>query len=550
MIKRSVIAVMSAVLLVALTVGGALADHPANDGQRFSDQPPEVQALYAAVHGANADAQWVIDHNAAIGQPTPAPSGPTAVDRSSDDWLRVNHVAWHRSGDLELAARIADSVIMRGTVEEFLAGTDMGVLYGYVPPAAPAPRAPSGGGGGGGGGGGTPSGDGGAPAPAPAAPAVFTWASPQNQIWFVGEVVDLTLPVAPGADDTTTYALTGTIPDGLSFDADARKLGGLTTAAAPSATLTLTATTSSVNQVNTLEFDVVVYDADTSPMFAADYSIDDITLDVDATATSGLAQTAFADVASGGNGTITYSLSPDVGWVSFDASSKVLTVTVTSAQSATFTYTATDHDGDSDSVTFMVTVRPAVEDVDPTFGTTTIEDVTLLQVTGVHRMTLPEATGGNGDLTYTLAPTSGTAAWVTFNAATREATISRTGPQTATEFTYTATDEDGNNPATLTFEITIEEDTTPTLSQADIATGTLTVGVPVSVQLAEATGGNAPLEYSVQNLPDGMSFNSANRYLGGTPTTAGTTTVTYTVTDNDGDSVSDTFDITIDAAGG
>ncbi|MCY4109690.1 MAG: putative Ig domain-containing protein [Chloroflexi bacterium] len=550
MIKRSVIAIMSAVLLVALTVGGALADHPANDGQRFSDQPPEVQALYAAVHGANADVQWVIDHNAAIGATAPAAQpGPATVDRSSDDWLRVNHVAYFRSGDLELAARIADSVIMRGTVEEFLAGTDMGVLYGYVPPAAPAPGAPSGGGGGGGGGGGTPSGNGGAPARA--APAEFTWSSPQDQIWFVGEVVDLILPVAPGADDTTTYALPAsgeTLPDGLSFDADARKLGGITTATFTSATLTYTATTSSVNQTSTLTFDVVVYDADTSPMFAADYSIDDITLDLDATATSGVAQTAFADVASGGNGDITYSLSPNVGWVSFDASSKVLTVTVTSAQSETFTYTATDHDGDMDSVTFMVTVRLAVVDVDPTFGTTTVEDVTLLQVTGVHRMTLPEATGGNGNLTYTLVPTSGTAPWVTFNAASREATISRTGAQSETEFTYTATDEDGNNPATLTFNIPIEADTTPALAQADIATGTLTVGVPASVQLAAATDGNAPLTYSVTGLPDGMNFNSGNRYLGGTPTAAGTTTVTYTVVDNDGDTVSITFDITIDAA--
>ena len=35
---------------------------------------------------------------------------------------------------MELAARITDDVIARGTIDLFLAGMDHGVLYGYVPP--------------------------------------------------------------------------------------------------------------------------------------------------------------------------------------------------------------------------------------------------------------------------------------------------------------------------------------------------------------------------------------------------------------------------------
>ena len=43
---------------------------------------------------------------------------------------------------MELAGRITADVIARGTIDQFMAGTDMGVLYGYVAPA-PQPRAAS-----------------------------------------------------------------------------------------------------------------------------------------------------------------------------------------------------------------------------------------------------------------------------------------------------------------------------------------------------------------------------------------------------------------------
>ena len=53
-------------------------------------------------------------------------------------------------------------------------------------------------------------------------------------------------------------------------------------------------------------------------------------------------------------------------------------------------------------------------------------------------------------------------------------------------------------------------------------------------ELAEAEGGDAPLTYRVSSdLPAGLTFDPATRTIGGTPTTAGTTTITYMVVDSD-----------------
>jgi uncharacterized membrane protein YeiB len=124
--KLMLLAMLVAALTVAL-VPVALADGhlQAADGQSLNDQPPDVQALYRSVYGAGAAARWVEDHNAAVGAMAMAP-----MPAMTDLYLTVRHVAWQRSGDAELAARIAADVMARGAAEAFLAGTDTGVVWG------------------------------------------------------------------------------------------------------------------------------------------------------------------------------------------------------------------------------------------------------------------------------------------------------------------------------------------------------------------------------------------------------------------------------------
>ncbi len=69
------------------------------------------------------------------------------------------------------------------------------------------------------------------------------------------------------------------------------------------------------------------------------------------------------------------------------------------------------------------------------------------------------------------------------------------------------------------------------------------------VELPEATGGDLPHSYALTpSLPAGVSFNATTRILSGTPTeTFDETTFTYTVSDNDGDTASLTFAISVSA---
>ena len=63
--------------------------------------------------------------------------------------------------------------------------------------------------------------------------------------------------------------------------------------------------------------------------------------------------------------------------------------------------------------------------------------------------------------------------------------------------------------------------------------------------LPVATGGTPPYTYMLSPIPAGLDFTAASRSLSGTPTTAGTTDVTYTATDDTGTSATLTFKIEV-----
>ena len=63
--------------------------------------------------------------------------------------------------------------------------------------------------------------------------------------------------------------------------------------------------------------------------------------------------------------------------------------------------------------------------------------------------------------------------------------------------------------------------------------------------LPEATGGNGPLTYSLSPAVPGLTFNATARRLSGTPSTAGSYDMRYMVRDDDGDTDTLTFAITV-----
>jgi Putative Ig domain len=75
-----------------------------------------------------------------------------------------------------------------------------------------------------------------------------------------------------------------------------------------------------------------------------------------------------------------------------------------------------------------------------------------------------------------------------------------------------------------------------------------TVGVATSLTL-HATGGTTPYSWSATGLPAGLSINSSTGVVSGTPTTAGTSSVTVTVTDSVSAHANAAFSWTISPAG-
>ena len=104
-----------------------------------------------------------------------------------------------------------------------------------------------------------------------------------------------------------------------------------------------------------------------------------------------------------------------------------------------------------------------------------------------------------------------------------------------------------NNCSTV---VTLTIPTTLTFRSSAIADQTFVEGTAIApFYLPLATGGTVPYTYSLSPIPAGLSFTSAERLLSGTPTTAATTSVTYTVTDANDTSAALKFTIEVTEAG-
>jgi len=198
------------------------------------------------------------------------------------------------------------------------------------------------------------------------------------------------------------------------------------------------------------------------------------------------------------------------------------------------------------------TDRMEPEDTAPVFSDAAA-DQTYTVGMAIQSLTLPAATGGDGTLTYSLGPMI--PAGLMFDGATR--TLSGTPTTAGTyDMTYTVADADDNSDDTDTdteeFTITVREaptDTAPSFT-GTVENQTYTVGEAIeALTLPDATGGNGALTYSLgPMIPDGLMFDGATRTLSGTPTTAGTYDMTYTVADaddNSDDTDTEEFTITV-----
>ena len=254
--------------------------------------------------------------------------------------------------------------------------------------------------------------------------------------------------------------------------------------------------------------------------------------------------------ASGGNGTLAYSLSPNVPGLSFNATMRQLTGTPSTAGTYAMTYTVTDEDADTDTLSFTITVN-----ADSSGTATGGECYVSLLVSIGQSCTYPGTTdafsvnvrGRGSFLTFLagiririnnqtisgrvydlLAVHQGDGVW----------RIDRIAGSTVAPATPPTTGGGGMEP----------QDTSPSFA-ADAGPGnqTYTVGTAIAtLTLPEASGGDGTLTYSLTPSVPELTFDAMTRQLTGTPSTAASYSMTYTVTDEDGDTDTLSFAITVE----
>ena len=356
----------------------------------------------------------------------------------------------------------------------------------------------------------------------------------------------VSLPAATGGDGTLTYTLRGPegrsglrLPAGIVYRAPSAgagtggRLSGTPTEVAAEATYTLTATDAD-GDTAALTFTIVVK-PDLRPVFEATIADQEWIEDESITPVR-------LPAAVGGNGRLSYRLTPALpNGVTRDPVTQVLTGTPTEESSRTeYTWTATDADGDTAALTFTIVVKP---DLMPSFEVT-VADQEWVEDESITAVRLPAAVGGNGRLSYRLTPALPNG--VTRDPVTQVLTGTPTEESSRTEYTWTATDADGDT-AALTFAITVKPDLMPSF-EATVADQEWIEGESITaVRLPAAVGGNGRLSYRLTPaLPSGVTRDPSTQVLTGTPTEESSRTeYTWTATDADGDTAALTFAIVV-----
>ncbi|RRB00761.1 family 78 glycoside hydrolase catalytic domain [Larkinella rosea] len=337
----------------------------------------------------------------------------------------------------------------------------------------------------------------------------------------VGQPFSTTLaPFTDPDNDALTYSLTGTV-SGLSFNAATRILSGTPTQAG-SFSLTYSANDGKVTVSTTVRLSVTAPAPTNQPPVAP--AIASLSATVGQSFSATLAVFTDAD-----NDPLTYSMAGTIPGLTFNTASRVLAGTPTQAGSFSVTYSANDG-----KTTVPTTVRMLVSTPAPTNQPPVAPSVASLSATVGQAFTTTLAVftdADNDPLTYSMA---GTIPGLTFNTASR---VLAGTPTQAGSFSVTYSANDGKGAVSTTVRITIVSPAPVNRSPVapSIATLNATVGQAFTTTLAVFTDAdNDPLTYSLTGTIPGLSFNTASRVLNGTPTQAGSFSVTYSANDGKG----------------
>ncbi len=294
----------------------------------------------------------------------------------------------------------------------------------------------------------------------------------------------------------TSYAAAG-LPAGLTVNTATGLISGTPTAAGTS-TVTLSATNSAGTGNATLTLTV----AAAPPVITS------------ATTASGAVGSAFSYQIMATNSPTSYAATGLPAGLTVNNATGLISGTPTAAGTSTVTLSATNSGG-TGTATLTLTIAlvvPAPVITSATTASGTVGSAFSYQITAT-----------NSPISYGAA---GLPAGLTVNTATGLISGTPTAAGTST-VTLSATNSGGTGNATLTLTVAVPP--APVITSATTANGT--VGSAFSYQI---TATNSPTSYGATGLPAGLTVNTATGLISGTPTAAGTSTVTVSATNSGG----------------
>ena len=349
----------------------------------------------------------------------------------------------------------------------------------------------------------------------PVAPS-FSDPTGDAQTWPVASAISpITVPAASG-DPTPTYAVFGSLPDGLSFNTSTRVISGTPTSVS-TGTITIRATNSAGHADWTLAYEAIV------PLAAP--SFPDSTGDAQ-TWTQNQAITPITVPAASGNPTPTYAAVGSLpSGLSFNVTTRVISGTPTATGSGTIRIRATNSQNTAD---WTVAYTTAAQLAGPSFADPTGDAQTWTQNLAITPITVPAA---SGNPTPTYAAVGSLPSGLSFNTSTR--VISGT-PTATGSGTIRIRATNSQNTADWTVAYTTSAQlVAPSFSDSTGDAQTWTVNTAIaSITVPAASGSPTPTYAVVGSLPSGLSFNTTTRVISGTPTATGSGTITIRATNS------------------
>ena len=331
---------------------------------------------------------------------------------------------------------------------------------------------------------------------------------------------------ASGGTGPYSYSISsGSLPAGLTLDANSGVVSGTPTGSGPS-TFTVHAQDSAGNTGNR--------------SYSINIGTNSLTLSP-ASLPNGTQGVAYSQtvVASGGSGGYSYSVTSGSlpAGLTLNASSGVISGTPTTTGSSSFTVQAVDSSANTGSRSYTINIGGA--------AALTLNPSTLPNgMQGVVYSQTVTASGGNGAYTYTISA-GALPAGLTLNAGTGVISGTPTGSGQST-FTVHALDSDGNAGA-RSYTVNIGT-ASLTLDPASLPNGTQ--GVAYS-QTVVASGGSGGYSYSLASgsLPAGLTLNASSGVISGTPTATGSSSFTVQAVDSSANTGNRSYTINIGAGG-